>query len=212
MPRRWQQAYASPLAKRLAAERGVDLSQMIGSGPNGRIVRADLQVMAPVSEPESATFAIAADAVYSIALDVVADGIQAVRAARWEAGERPALGALVAEAARQALRGQDGVLRNLSVHEGESGGAAPGLAVLDLAAFGMTAFTPPPLAGTRATLGVSDIRREAMLATRPQGGVSIESASLLRLTLTADHRDLPFPVAARLLAAVRDVLETEPAD
>ncbi len=34
---------ASPLAKRLAAEKGVDLAQVQGSGPNGRIVRTDIE-------------------------------------------------------------------------------------------------------------------------------------------------------------------------
>ncbi len=34
--------FASPLAKRLAAEKGIDLNAVKGSGPNGRIVRADL--------------------------------------------------------------------------------------------------------------------------------------------------------------------------
>jgi pyruvate dehydrogenase E2 component (dihydrolipoamide acetyltransferase) len=34
---------ASPLARRLAAERGVDLSGVAGSGPNGRVVRADVE-------------------------------------------------------------------------------------------------------------------------------------------------------------------------
>lgn len=33
---------ASPLARRLAAEKGVDLSGVEGSGPNGRIVKADI--------------------------------------------------------------------------------------------------------------------------------------------------------------------------
>lgn len=33
---------ASPLAKRIAKEKGVDLSNVLGSGPGGRIVRADL--------------------------------------------------------------------------------------------------------------------------------------------------------------------------
>ena len=33
---------ASPLARRLAAEKGVDLSSVTGSGPNGRIVKADI--------------------------------------------------------------------------------------------------------------------------------------------------------------------------
>ncbi|WP_033073398.1 pyruvate dehydrogenase complex dihydrolipoamide acetyltransferase [Sphingopyxis sp. MWB1] len=34
---------ASPLAKRLAAERGIDLSTLTGTGPGGRIVKADLE-------------------------------------------------------------------------------------------------------------------------------------------------------------------------
>ncbi len=33
---------ASPLAKRIAAEKGVDLSQVVGTGPNGRIIRTDV--------------------------------------------------------------------------------------------------------------------------------------------------------------------------
>ncbi|WP_448661843.1 pyruvate dehydrogenase complex dihydrolipoamide acetyltransferase [Sphingomonas sp. CJ20] len=34
---------ASPLAKRIAAQKGVDLASLTGSGPNGRIVKADLE-------------------------------------------------------------------------------------------------------------------------------------------------------------------------
>jgi pyruvate dehydrogenase E2 component (dihydrolipoamide acetyltransferase) len=34
--------FASPLAKRIAAEKGIDLNSVSGSGPHGRIVRADL--------------------------------------------------------------------------------------------------------------------------------------------------------------------------
>lgn len=34
---------ASPLAKRIAAEKGIDLGGVTGSGPNGRIVRADIE-------------------------------------------------------------------------------------------------------------------------------------------------------------------------
>ncbi|UZW55913.1 pyruvate dehydrogenase complex dihydrolipoamide acetyltransferase [Sphingobium sp. JS3065] len=40
---------ASPLARRLAEARGLDLSTMTGSGPNGRIVKADLEGSAPVA-------------------------------------------------------------------------------------------------------------------------------------------------------------------
>ncbi len=38
---------ASPLAKRLAAAQGIDLKGVKGSGPNGRIVKADLDGIAP---------------------------------------------------------------------------------------------------------------------------------------------------------------------
>jgi len=35
--------FASPLAKRIAGQQGIDLSQIQGSGPRGRIVKADLE-------------------------------------------------------------------------------------------------------------------------------------------------------------------------
>ncbi|MGI9416813.1 MAG: pyruvate dehydrogenase complex dihydrolipoamide acetyltransferase [Geminicoccaceae bacterium] len=35
--------FASPLAKRMAANEGLDLSQLTGSGPHGRIVKADIE-------------------------------------------------------------------------------------------------------------------------------------------------------------------------
>ncbi len=38
---------ASPLARRIAAEKGVDLAAISGSGPNGRIVRADVDGAKP---------------------------------------------------------------------------------------------------------------------------------------------------------------------
>ena len=34
--------FATPLARRLAADKGIDLSTIAGTGPNGRIVKADL--------------------------------------------------------------------------------------------------------------------------------------------------------------------------
>jgi len=38
---------ASPLARRLAADRGLDLADIVGSGPNGRIVKADIERAGP---------------------------------------------------------------------------------------------------------------------------------------------------------------------
>jgi pyruvate dehydrogenase E2 component (dihydrolipoamide acetyltransferase) len=45
---------ASPLAKRIAAEKGLDLSRIKGSGPNGRIVKADVEAAKPGIGPAAA--------------------------------------------------------------------------------------------------------------------------------------------------------------
>ena len=42
---------ASPLARRIAAEKGIELSSLSGSGPNGRIVKADLEGAKPGAVP-----------------------------------------------------------------------------------------------------------------------------------------------------------------
>ncbi|RYE02159.1 MAG: biotin/lipoyl-binding protein, partial [Sphingomonadales bacterium] len=42
---------ASPLAKRIAAEKGLDLSSVTGTGPNGRIVKADIEGAKPGAAP-----------------------------------------------------------------------------------------------------------------------------------------------------------------
>ncbi|OED47577.1 pyruvate dehydrogenase complex dihydrolipoamide acetyltransferase [Rhodobacteraceae bacterium (ex Bugula neritina AB1)] len=54
--------FASPLARRIAADKGLDLSQIKGSGPKGRIVKADVidaqpQAAAPASAPAPAAAA-----------------------------------------------------------------------------------------------------------------------------------------------------------
>lgn len=51
---------ASPLAKRIATEKGVDLSVIKGSGPNGRVVKADVEAAEPGTAPVQAVAAPAA--------------------------------------------------------------------------------------------------------------------------------------------------------
>jgi pyruvate dehydrogenase E2 component (dihydrolipoamide acetyltransferase) len=59
---------ASPLARRLAEQRGIDLSSLTGSGPGGRIVKADVDgaagrpAAAPAPAPEAAPVPAAAPA------------------------------------------------------------------------------------------------------------------------------------------------------
>jgi pyruvate dehydrogenase E2 component (dihydrolipoamide acetyltransferase) len=59
--------FASPLARRIAADKGLDLSQIKGSGPHGRIVKADVEgataqpaAAAPAPAPAAAAPAAAA--------------------------------------------------------------------------------------------------------------------------------------------------------
>lgn len=42
---------ASPLARRIASERGIDLHQVRGTGPGGRILRADVEAFQPSAAP-----------------------------------------------------------------------------------------------------------------------------------------------------------------
>jgi pyruvate dehydrogenase E2 component (dihydrolipoamide acetyltransferase) len=45
---------ASPLARRLAEQKGVDLASLTGSGPGGRVVKADLDAAAPAAAKPAA--------------------------------------------------------------------------------------------------------------------------------------------------------------
>ncbi len=59
--------FASPLARRIAAQKGLDLTQIAGTGPHGRIVKADVEgatatAPAPAAAPAAAAQAAAAPA------------------------------------------------------------------------------------------------------------------------------------------------------
>ncbi|WP_304617740.1 pyruvate dehydrogenase complex dihydrolipoamide acetyltransferase [Paracoccus sp. (in: a-proteobacteria)] len=54
--------FASPLARRIAADKGLDLSQIKGSGPRGRIVKADVESAKPGAAPAPAAAPAASQA------------------------------------------------------------------------------------------------------------------------------------------------------
>ena len=54
--------FASPLARRIAADKGLDLSQITGSGPHGRIVKSDVEAAKPAAAAPTKTDAPAAKA------------------------------------------------------------------------------------------------------------------------------------------------------
>ena len=59
--------FASPLARRIAADKGLDLSQISGTGPKGRIVKADVEAAQPGARPAPAAASAAAPAAASAA-------------------------------------------------------------------------------------------------------------------------------------------------
>jgi pyruvate dehydrogenase E2 component (dihydrolipoamide acetyltransferase) len=68
-----QRIFASPLAKKIADEKGINLSQVKGSGENGRIVKSDIENFTPVAVistqvAESRTQEVAATKVETIAV------------------------------------------------------------------------------------------------------------------------------------------------
>ncbi|MFA9201704.1 MAG: pyruvate dehydrogenase complex dihydrolipoamide acetyltransferase [Cypionkella sp.] len=51
---------ASPLAKRIAEQRGIDLASVTGTGPNGRIVKADVESAPPRAPAQAGTSSLEA--------------------------------------------------------------------------------------------------------------------------------------------------------
>ncbi|MBQ4823382.1 pyruvate dehydrogenase complex dihydrolipoamide acetyltransferase [Leisingera sp. HS039] len=76
--------FASPLARRIAADKGLDLSQIKGSGPKGRIVKADVESAKP--QAAAAAKADAAPAAAAPAAAAPATGPSADQVARMYEG------------------------------------------------------------------------------------------------------------------------------
>ena len=89
--------FASPLARRMAAEKGLDLTKVQGSGPHGRIIRSDVEgaqavpvaatAPAPSAAPAKAATGMSAETVMKIYADrsyteVALDGMRRTIAAR----------------------------------------------------------------------------------------------------------------------------------
>jgi pyruvate dehydrogenase E2 component (dihydrolipoamide acetyltransferase) len=70
---------ASPLARRLAEAQGIDLNALQGSGPGGRIVRADVDAAvgkAPAAAPAAATTAAATPAPAAVSTEIPHEAVK----------------------------------------------------------------------------------------------------------------------------------------
>lgn len=72
--------FASPLARRIAADNGVDLNTVQGSGPHGRIIKADVEGLSATSAPAAASTKAdsAAPSKPAIATGPTADAVMAM--------------------------------------------------------------------------------------------------------------------------------------
>jgi len=76
--------FASPLARRIAADKGLDLTQVTGSGPKGRIVKADVEnaVAAPATAAQSPSVSEAPSTVPAMAQSADAETVKKMYADR----------------------------------------------------------------------------------------------------------------------------------
>ncbi len=77
--------FATPVARHMAAEHGIDLSDLTGSGPRGRIVREDVERAVAAAEAARAEIEAAAQAAAEEAARLEAEQAAAEEAARAEA-------------------------------------------------------------------------------------------------------------------------------
>lgn len=74
--------FASPLARRIAAEKGIDLTKISGTGPHGRIVKADVEDVKPATAAVASTPAPTASAAPAMATGASAETVKKMFADR----------------------------------------------------------------------------------------------------------------------------------
>ncbi|WP_299776707.1 pyruvate dehydrogenase complex dihydrolipoamide acetyltransferase [uncultured Roseobacter sp.] len=70
--------FASPLARRIAADKGLNLADIKGSGPHGRIIKADVEGASAAPKPAAANAPAAAPAAAAPAAGPAADAVMAM--------------------------------------------------------------------------------------------------------------------------------------
>ncbi|MEM6385785.1 MAG: pyruvate dehydrogenase complex dihydrolipoamide acetyltransferase [Pseudomonadota bacterium] len=72
--------FASPLARRIAADKGLDLSAIKGSGPHGRVIKADVENAQPGAQPAASTATAPAPSAAPVATPPTSPGADAIKA------------------------------------------------------------------------------------------------------------------------------------
>lgn len=218
----------TPLARRLASERGIDLNHVAGSGPHGRVVAADI-----AAAPRASEAAPAASQFYLVA-DIEIGRLQTLRDEAKAAGADFSLGDFVVKAWAAALRRADQTagtdialivdadgrrvtkivrdaagktLTAIARDAREAQGSAPEAGVTGAVRILMSpgirefgAVVTPPFT---SVLAVGTPRRVPVEAE--DGGVRF--VSQMTVTLSCDPRAIDDTAAAALLAVFRSLVE-----
>ena len=211
----------TPLARRLAGEAGIDLANLKGSGPHGRIVAADIESAkqvkaAPASTLAAASITLTADVVLAQALALCAD-VPAI-----------ALADIVVKAWATALqRVMPAEQSGIAVATGTSRCAIVDAASQSLTAIAAkrgssdadtnTATTAISIPGVPGITSVADVLQPphiAMLGIGAPRRAPIETADgavkfvdMLTATLSCDPRTIDAARGAELLAAFKRFVE-----
>ncbi len=220
--------HVTPLARRLASERGIDLNRLSGSGPHGRIVAADIS-----AAPRASETAPVASPFYLVA-DVEIGRLQAMRDDAKSAGAEFSLGDFVIKAWAAALRradqaagtgiafivDADGRRMTKVIHDAagktltaiarearDADGSAPeagvSSAVRILTTPGIREFSSTVTPPFTTMLAVGEPRRAPVEAA--DGGVRF--VSQVTVTLSCDPRAMDDGQAASLLAVFKTLVE-----
>jgi pyruvate dehydrogenase E2 component (dihydrolipoamide acetyltransferase) len=215
-------SYATPLARRLASERGIDLTRVTGSGPHGRVVAADIATAPQASAPGPAQFYLVADveigrlaamrdeakaggAEFSIGDFVVKAWAVALKRVTPDSGADIAL-VQSADGRRVTTIVRDAAARSLTAiakDAGEQNAGTARSAVFLVAASGIREFTAAVTPPFTSVLAAGQPRRAPVEAE--DGGVKF--VSQMTVTLSCDPRFVNEAIGAELLSAFRNLME-----
>ena len=216
----------TPLARRLAGEGGIDLTNIKGSGPHGRIVAADIEARRTVASPAPAPAALApipivltADVAIgrSLALCSEANAAQqttleladvvikawATALARLMPSEHPGIALAIG---RDRTTITDAATKSLTAissarREGSEGSASSAISI-------------PGVAGVTSVAGVLKAPQTMLLSLGAPRRAPVEAedgavtfVSVMTVTLSCDHRVADGVLGAELLSAFKGFVE-----
>jgi pyruvate/2-oxoglutarate dehydrogenase complex dihydrolipoamide acyltransferase (E2) component len=211
----------TPLARRLAGEAGIDLSNVKGSGPHGRIVAADIQtaqkIPAAAQMQATATLVLTADVALgqSLALCTDAKAIEladvvvkawatALRRAMPDAATDIALAAgdttLIRDAASRTLTAIAAARRDTAT-AGDAQGASSAIFITQIPGIASVAHAVRAPQTTMLSIGS---RRRAPIEA-PDGAVAF--ADMATVTLSCDPAAVSATLASELLSAFKGFVE-----